>query len=51
MLAGVDDERLDPIRLLERVVKRRDLHEVRPRCGDEMDGLFHRDVGSVKSVK
>lgn len=46
MLAGVDDDRRDPIRLLERVVERRDLHKVGAGCGDEVDG-FHKNVGSV----
>ena len=34
VLAGVHDDRLGPVRLLERVVERRDLHEVRPGGGD-----------------
>jgi hypothetical protein len=29
------------------MIERRDLHEVRPGGGDEVDGLFHRDVGGA----
>jgi hypothetical protein len=42
VLAGVDDPRAAPRLRLQRMVQRRDLHEVRARGGDEIDG---EDVG------
>jgi hypothetical protein len=41
MLAGMDNHRLAPVRGFQGMIDRRDLHEIRPRSGDQVKSSGH----------